>query len=152
MLSCQQHISLVGFWGPKLTPQLLHKLLKMELKRDPIFGHAFLIFGLRFGSILGGHFGSKAAMMRQDGPKKDLKNPKVPKSSNCKKCDFITGIPYFLSLGLSRRAEEAQDGSQEAPEVLQDSKNQGSQNGIFFLFVGLVLERFWDPKQTPKLT
>ena len=85
-----------------MDPNVVKKLLKMELKSEPTFGHVFLIFGLRFGSILGAILKLKRAMMCQDGPKKDLKSLKVPKSSICKKCDFPIGKPYFSSLGGSQ--------------------------------------------------
>ncbi len=45
---------------------------------------------------------SKWAKKRQHGPKKVLKSLKVPKSSNCKKCDFTEKKIYFLSLGGSQ--------------------------------------------------
>ena len=102
MLFCQQHVLLVGFWTPKWTPTLVPKLLKMESKSGHIFKYLFLICGLRVGSMFGAILDLERAMMCQDGPKKDLKSLKVPKSSNCPKCDFTEGKPNFLSLGGSQ--------------------------------------------------
>ena len=45
---------------------------------------------------------------------------------------------FFESWGLSRRAEDAQDGAQEALEGLQNSRNQGLKTGP-------------DPTWSPKL-
>ena len=61
-----------------------------------------LIFRLRLGSVLGAILELKSAMMRQDGPKKDLMSFKVPKSSICKEYGFPIGKPYFLSVGGSQ--------------------------------------------------
>ena len=71
----------VRFLGAKWTPKLFPKFLNMELKHlhNCVF---FLIFGLRFASMLGAILELNRAMMRQDGPKKDFKSLKVPKSSN----------------------------------------------------------------------
>ena len=74
----------------------------MKSKSGPIFGQFFADFGASSGSISGAILESKWAKKRQHGPKKVLKGLKVPKSSNCKKCDFTKGKPYFSSLGGSQ--------------------------------------------------
>ena len=80
--------------GPTIAKHGVNKLTHFWT----CFSDVWAPFWVHFGS----HFGAKEAMMRQDGPKKDLKSFKVPKSSICKKCDFPTGKLYFSSLGGSQ--------------------------------------------------
>ena len=77
-------------------------IAKNELEKGTRFWTRFSVFGCPFWVHFGSHFGVKETMMRRAGPKKDLKSLKVPKSSNCKKCDFTEAKPYFLSLGGSQ--------------------------------------------------
>ena len=66
-----------------MDPKIGTKTRKMEPTMDNFFVTLFVIFGVRFGSMLGTFLELKSAMMRQDGPKKDLKSLKVLKSSIC---------------------------------------------------------------------
>ena len=69
---------------------------------DIFLGHFFADCGASSGSMTGAILESKWANKRQHGPKKVLKSLTVPKSSNCKKCDFTAVKTYFSSLGGSQ--------------------------------------------------
>ena len=77
--------------GPKMDPKVGLQIVKNGVKKLTNFWTCFSDFEALFWVHFGSHFGGKEAMMRHDGPKKDLKSLKVPKSSNCKKCDFTQG-------------------------------------------------------------
>ena len=83
-----------------MDPQISEKSAKTGVKQFPHFWTFFFDCWGPFWVHFGSHFGAKEAMMCQDGPKKDLKSLKVPKSSNCKKCDItIREDNIFWALG-----------------------------------------------------
>ena len=75
---------------------------KMGFKVEQFLDDFLFNYRLCFRCILGPILGSKWAKKRQDGPKKDFKSLKVPKSSICKKCCFLKGKQHFSSLGGSQ--------------------------------------------------
>ena len=77
--------------------------------------------------------------MRRDGPKMDLKSLKVPKSSNCKKCDFTSGKPYFLSLGGSQGEHKRLKTALKRHLKCFKTRRIMVPKLIVFLFVGQVL-------------
>ena len=71
-----------------LDPKIGPNIIKNGVKKLTHFWTCFSDFQDPFWVHFGSYFGVKEAMMRQDGPKKDLKSLKVRKSNHCKKCDF----------------------------------------------------------------
>ena len=91
--------------------------------------------------------------MRQDGPKKDLKSLKVPKSSNCKKCDFAKGKPYFLSLGGSQdEHKRLKTALKRHLKCFKTRKIRVPKLIVFFYFWDQFWSRFGAQNGPPKFT
>ena len=97
--------------------------------------YTFFVFQYQFWAILK----LKSAVMRQDGPKKDVKSLKAPQNIICKRCEIIFGKQYFSSLGGS------QDGSRRASRL---QKNRGPNNDLNILLfrpiMGAIRGQKWN--------
>ena len=68
-------------------------------------------------------------------------------------CDFTKGKPYFFCLGGSQdEHKRLKTALKRHLKCFKTRKIRVPKLIDFWGFVGPVLERFWDPKQTPKLT
>ena len=90
--------------------------------------HFFIIcFGFS-GTVLGPFWVLFGAKVGHDAPRWTQEGPQEPQSTEKQHLQKVLFFPeqYFSSLGGSQDEHEAQDGSQEALEKLQDSNIQSS--------------------------
>ena len=134
-----------------MDPKIGPKTAKYGIKKWTHVWICFSDFWAPFWVHFGSHFGAKEAMMRQDGPKKDLKSFKVPKSSNCKKCDFTNGKPYFLSLGGSQDEHKRLKTALKRHLKCFKTRKIRVRNFTVFLIFGTSFGEVLGPKTNPKI-
>ena len=85
----------------------------------------FTTFSKKVETTFGTHFGIRVAQEGQDEPKRAIRSFKEPKTFIYKNLKTTIGfLKVFGYGGLSRKPQEAQDGSQKAPKKSKTPKNR----------------------------
>ena len=150
MLFTGQILAII-FLGPKWTPNVFPKLHKMESTSYPIFGHVFLIFGLRFGCILGAILELKRPWCAKMGPRRTSRASKYWNAAIAKNAILRLENNTLLVLGALKTSIRSSEWLWRCTWSASRLEKQGSTINCFFVFVWSVLERFWDLKTDPKI-
>ena len=85
----------------------------------------FTTFSKKVETHFGTHFGIRVAQEGQDEPKRAIRSFKEPKTFIFKNHKKPTGfLKVFGYRGLSRKPQEAEEGSQKAPKKSKTPKNR----------------------------